>query len=228
MKRISIVSASLLAVFAAACGGGSTPTTPSSSSVSPTPTPAPSTVSVYASNDNRVAWFDGDPKVADQSVQGGMIGVGWQSNEYGTVGTGTGFKFDVSSQVAGRTVKKATLRLYVTDPPREFSVRPELRLNAFASGWDPATLSWNVWSALACQTAGEVRLPAPAAAGSLDFDVTTIVQNWASGTWGNYGLRLMVDRPDAGAMGRISTTWFSSLEVYTGSTERPQIVIEFQ
>jgi hypothetical protein len=229
-KAIGTVGRVLVMSFAAACGGG-TPTAPSSPSApaTTTPTPTPSTVTVYASNDNRVAWVPDDPKTAETVVQGGVVGVGWQTNEYGTVGTGGALKFDFASQTAGRIVKKATFRLYVTDvPPPEVTVRPQIRVNAFASPWDPAALTWNIWAALECHATGEAQAPAPSGLGALDFDVTTIVQNWASGTWPNYGLKLMVDKPDPAMMPRIGGTWFQSLEVYSASTARPQIIIEFQ
>jgi len=183
---------------------------------------------VYASNDNRVATATSDPKAIDTVVQGDIIGAGWQSNEYGTVGTGTVFKSDLPSQVNGRTIAKATLRLYVSDPPREVLATPQLRLSAFAADWSPSAITWNICTALACHATGEVRVAAPSSPGPLDFDVTTIVANWVSGTWNNYGLRLMVDQPAAGMMGRIATTWFYSLEYNNTADERPKLIVEYQ
>ena len=101
-------------------------------------------------------------------------------------------------------------------------------MNAFASGWDPAVLTWNIWVTLECHATGEAQVPAPSALGALDFDVTTIVQNWVSGSWSNHGLRLMVNQPDAATVPRLATTWFQSLEVYEIATERPQLIVEYQ
>jgi hypothetical protein len=56
----------------------------------------------------------------------------------------------------------------------------------------------------------------------------TIVANWVSATWNNYGLRLMVDQPAAGMMGRIATTWFYSLEYNNAADERPKLIVEYQ
>ena len=234
-RRVFVVVALVVTFAGVACGGGGS-STPSSSPTSPTPsstpTPPPSTaptsVTVYASNDNRVATATSDPKAIDTVVQGGIIGAGWQSNEYGTVGTGTVFKFDLPSQVNGRTIAKATLRLYVSDPPREVLATPQLRLSAFAADWSPSVITWNICTALPCHAAGEALVPAPTASGPLDFDVTTIVANWVSGTWNNYGLKLMADQPAPGMMGRIATTWFYSLEYNNTADERPKLIVEYR
>jgi len=161
-------------------------------------------------------------------VQGGVIGAGWQSDEYGTVGTGTAFTIDLPSQIIGRTITKATSRLSVSDPPREVPATPQLRLSAFAAEWSPSTITWNIWTALACHAAGEALVPAPTADGPLDFDVSTIVANWVSGTWNNYGLKLMVDQPAPGMMGRLATTWFYSLEHNNTTDERPKLIVEYR
>jgi len=234
-RRALIVVALALAVAGVACGGGGS-STGSSSPASPTPSSTPtsqpsptvSTVTVYASNDNRVATATSDPKACDTVVQGGVIGAGWTSNEYGTVGTGTVFKFELPSQITGRTISKATLRLSVNGPPTEFPATPQLRLSAFAADWSPSAITWNICTALACHAAGEVLVPAPTASGPLDFDVTAIVANWASGTWNNYGLKLMADQPAPGMMGRIATTWFYSLEYNNTAEERPKLIVEYQ
>jgi len=234
-RRVFVVVAIAFTVAGVACGSGGSstpPSSPASPTPSSTPTPppsaAPTSVTVYASNDNRVATATSDPKAIDTVVQGGIIGAGWQSNEYGTVGTGTVFKFDLPSQVTGRTISKATLRLSVNGPPREFPTTPQLRLSAFAADWSPSAITWNICTALACHAAGEALVPAPTANGPLDFDVTTIVANWASGAWHNYGLKLMVDQPAPGMMGRIATTWFYSLEYNNTADERPKLIIEYQ
>ena len=157
------------------------------------------------------------------------MGAGWQSNQYVTeVGMGTAFRFDLPSEVAGHTVTKAVLRLHVDSVPTDFVVRPELRVNAFASAWDPNALTWNIWKDLPCQTTGEVRVPAPSSLGPMDFDVTTIVASWASGAWSNDGLKVWVDKPGPGQWGRIAGTWFRSLTYNDSPTERPQLVVDVQ
>jgi len=234
-RRALFVVALAVAFAGVACGGGgsstssSPPASPSPSpSQAPTPAPTPTGVTVFATSDNRIATATSDPKACDTVVQGGVIGAGWQSNEYGTVGTGTVFKFELPSQITGRTITKATLRLTVWGPPTEFPARPQLRLSAFAADWISGAITWNICTALACHATGEVLVPAPTGNGPLDFDVTTIVANWVSGTWNNYGLRLMVDQPAPGMMGRIATTWFYSLEYNNTTDERPKLIVEYQ
>ena len=230
-RRVVVVGL-VLTVGAVACGSGSSrssssPASPSAPSPS-APAPTSSTITVYASSDNRVSTATSDPEASDHVNQGGAIGAGWQSNEYGTFGMGTVFKVDLPSQITARTITKATFRLTVTDVPTEFPIRPQLRLSAFANDWSPSTITWNICTVLACHAAGEALVPAPTGEGPLDFDVTTVVANWVSGTWSNYGLRLMVDQPSAGMMGRIAGTWFYSLEYYNTAEERPKLIVEYQ
>jgi len=79
------------------------------------------------------------------------------------------------------------------------------------------------------QTAGEAQAAAPSDMGTpLDFDVTTIVRNWASGLWSNYGLMVMVDESYPGYTPSNGLTGFQSLESARTPNERPQLIIEFQ
>jgi len=237
MRRTSVGIGSILVAFlATACGGGgnTTPTSPSTppvaSAPAPAPSPSPSGITVYASSNNRVSCSVTSPADCDTLVvTGGVMGAGWQSNEYVTeIGTGAALRFDLPSEVAGHTVTKAVLRLYVDSVPTDFVVRPELRVGAFASAWDPSTLTWNIWADLPCHETGELRVPAPSSIGPMDFDVTTVVANWASGTWRNDGLKVWVDKPGPGEWGRIAGTWFRSLTYNDSPTERPQLVVDVQ
>jgi hypothetical protein len=188
----------------------------------------PTSVTVDASNDHGIFAAADDPKPGDTAVKRGVIGAGWTCNAYETVGTAAVFTFDLPSQVTGRTITRATLRLTVTDPPTEFPAEPQLRLSAFASDWSRSAIAWNICAALAIHAAGEALVPAPTGNGPLDFDVAAILANRVSGTWNNYGLRLMVDQPAPGMMGRLGTTWSYSLEYNNTADERPKLIVEYQ
>jgi len=147
-------------------------------------------------------------------------------------------KFDLPSQVTGRTVTKATLRLYASEVRKDLTwVNPngptssmtiQLRVSAFASNWDPASLSWNVWESLGTQGAGEAVATAPNTLKAVDFDVATIVRNWAAGTWPNFGMKLAADLyPDPGVDSYGITNFYSSVR-YNTSDQRPQLIVEYQ
>jgi hypothetical protein len=96
-------------------------------------------------------------------------------------------KFDVSSLV-GKTIDSATLKLEVSSAgvgyyPRQWHIR------AMLTSWSPATVTWNVVESSFSYDGSEIIQNPPTYAGQFyNIDVTSIVQNWASGTWNNYGL----------------------------------------
>jgi hypothetical protein len=105
----------------------------------------------------------------------------------------------------------------------------QLRANAFTTDWDPASMSWNVWAALGYQSGGEARAAAPnSLAPPVDFDVTTIVRNWASGAWKNYGLRLAADTYSDPGGDSYGISNFYSTARYERADQRPQLIIEYQ
>jgi hypothetical protein len=137
--------------------------------------------------------------------------------------------FDVQAQLAGRDIARATLRLYVRTVRGDLSVTPLIRVSAFASLWNPATLTWNAWGAMQVHASGAASREAPASPSlPFDLDVTTIVRNWASGSWLNYGFQ--VDFLGHAYPGETSLqkTRFQSLEDHADPSRRPQLIVEFQ
>jgi len=223
------LSGALGPLFAVGCGGGSSssPSTPSA--------PTGGTVTVYVSSERSV-----DPSSARMEPVSYYISVGQvfrtaQGGRYATT-TASALKFDLPAQITGRTVNKATLRLTVYEVRRDIewngptaTMDIQLRANAFMSDWDPASLSGSVWASLGYQNAGESRAAAPnSLAPPVDFDVTTIVRNWASGAWKNYGLRLAADTySDPGGDSYGISNFYSSAR-YERTEQRPQLIIEYQ
>jgi hypothetical protein len=79
------------------------------------------------------------------------------------------------------------------------------------------------------QSDGEALAPAP---NSLEppvvVDLTTIVRNWASGAWRNYGLRLaIVPYADPGGQSYGITNFYSATK-YQRPEQRPQLIVEYQ
>jgi hypothetical protein len=193
---------------------------------------APGEISAYASADNGVAYASQSSAIANtvyQSTQNGA-GCDWSYTIIGTYDffcAGTAFKFDVQSQIAGRTVQQATLRLYVYALRGDFSFTPYMRLRAFGAAWNPATLTWN--NMPGTYTTGEIVTAAPVSgAVPMDFDVTAIVQNWASGAWTNNGFQLYPVIPNPPGYTSLETTWFQSLEYWYASDQRPRLIVTFQ
>ena len=196
--HLSRLLASVLgAVLAIACGGGSS-SSPSSPSAPSTPTG--STVTVYGSLDRYVDSLEaGRVFQPPSAVNVGVVFLYGGDRRF-SLTQASALKFDLPAQVTGRTVTRATLRLTVlgvrTDVPLGGPTKTmniQFRVNAFTTDWDPTSLSWNVWSSLGYQSDGEALAPAPnSPEPPVVIDLTTIVRNWASGAWRNYGLRLAV------------------------------------
>src|SRR6056300_489333 len=90
--------------------------------------------------------------------------------------------------MAGKTIESATLTL-TTDQsgvgyfPRQWHIR------ALSTSWSPSTVTWNVVENLQYYTYSQIVLNPPGYFGQIfDIDVTSIVQNWANGTFNNFGL----------------------------------------
>jgi hypothetical protein len=241
MKSLGIAAPVLALMIALACGGGGSSSSPSAPTTSP-PTPAPTggTVTVYVSSDRSVDFSSSDPSLNARVQPAGWVYAGQvfqtvQDRRYAHA-TASALKFDLPAQITGRTVTKATLRLTVYEVRRDIqwngptaTMDIQLRSNAFMSDWDPASLSWNVWASLGYQSAGESRAAAPnSLSPPVDFDVTTIVRNWASGVWKNYGLRLAADTyTDPGGDSYGMSGFYGSVKHDTPE-QRPQLIIEYQ
>jgi len=232
MKPLLIIGSVLLVALGVGCGGGGSSSSPSApTTTTPAPAQAGGTVTVNASSDRSVGTGSGaEPVSLYLSV--GQVFQG-RSSPYATA---SALKFDLPVQVTGRTVTKATLRLAVFEVRRDIqwngptaTMNIQLRANAFTTDWDPASMSWNVWTSLGYQSDGEARAAAPnSLATPVDFNVTTIVRNWASGAWKNYGLRLAADTySDPGGDSYGISNFYSSVK-YDRPDQRPQLIIEYQ
>jgi hypothetical protein len=191
------------------------------------------TLTVFAAFDNTVMSSSSDAAVANTVYGSSPLAVGYdfqaKPSGYDSILGVAALRFDVQSQIQGRGIARATLRVFVHTLRGDLSAMPLIRVNAFASDWNPFILTWNAWQTMQVQDTGAATLPAPSSsAAPLDFDVTTIVRNWASWTWGNYGFQLYPLNHSYPGTTSLQTTLFQSLESYRAADERPQLIIEFQ
>jgi hypothetical protein len=190
-------------------------------------------LTVFAAFDNTVMSSSSDAAVANTVYGSSPLAVGYdfqaKPSGYDSILGVAALRFDVQSQIQGRGIARATLRVFVHTLRGDLSAMPLIRVNAFASDWNPFILTWNAWQTMQVQDTGAATLPAPSSsAAPLDFDVTTIVRNWASWTWGNYGFQLYPLNHSYPGTTSLQTTLFQSLESYRAADERPQLIIEFQ
>ncbi|RKG98291.1 DNRLRE domain-containing protein [Corallococcus sp. CA053C] len=98
---------------------------------------------------------------------------------------GSALRFDTAA-LSGRNVLVAALVMY----PCALAPHPvsdaRYLVRALAGSWSPSTVTFNTLPQV--YTAGSWWLPAPTAGGAQAWDVTTVVKNWASGTWPSNGL----------------------------------------
>ncbi len=197
------------------------------SAVSTTP------ITAYSSYDNYVSYSSADDATANTVFPSGDLAVG-VNFYYSLLGWdylywASALKFDVQSQIAGRNIAKATLRLYVYLLRGEFSITPQIKLSAIATDWNPNTLTYNIYENMLIYNDGQSVKNAPVSAVvPFDFDVTYIVQQWASGVFNNYGFLLEPLNYQNLGHESYQATSFQSMEYYYSSNQRPQLLIEFQ
>jgi hypothetical protein len=191
------------------------------------------TLTAFAAYDNTVMASTHNAQLANTVFFDTALAVGTDyigsAPGYETIEAASALLFDVQPQIAGQNIVRATLRLFVHTPRGDLSVTPLVRVSAFASMWNPVTLTWNAWQTLQVQATGAAVIEAPASAAvPVDLDVTTIVRNWASSTWNNYGLQIDFLNHLYPGSTSLQTTRFQSLEQFTDPSRRPQLIIEFQ
>ena len=194
----------------------------------------PSSLTAFASHDNGLMKSDMKPSLENQVFANSEIGAG--VDYYWLIYGGYNYslvasllKFDIQSQITGRNIKSAKLRLYVYALRGDFNVTPRIKAAAIHSEWNPSTITYTKFTNMQVYSSNQVIEYAPnTSVVPFDFDVTGIVQRWASGTWNNNGFMLYPYSPTYPGRYSYQTTYFQSLEKYNKWEERPQIIIEFE
>jgi len=137
-------------------------------------------------------------------------------------------RFNAQATIAGRTIISAELRLYVDYLGADAGT--SFRVAAVARTWNTTTVTSNSFhNGSEVYNAGQV-LRAPPTTGAVPFtiDVTTIVQNWANGSFTDNGLLLWDNVSTFPPVSVIRGVGFESADDNSGATRRPQLVIRYR
>ena len=146
----------------------------------------------YPNYDNAMYYNSADSSYAD-TVYSNYLDAAGTDYFYNIMGLGgwistmSAFRFDINTFITGRTINKATLILWPSYFPGDFT--GTYAVNGLAGNWSGSSITFNncpSWYTSPVSTKGAP----PTTAVSWSFDVTAIVQTWASGTKPNYGLVL--------------------------------------
>ncbi len=132
------------------------------------------------------------------------------------------FRFDTLPFPTGSTVISAALELHSTinlmqanAPQADFTVAPEAILNS----WGEGTVKWS--NAPGSDGMGDPSVPFPTYWPSpFYFDVTNIVQGWASGALLNYGIKLVPDGSETGYV-------FFDTREYGSGVNAPKLIVTY-
>ena len=191
------------------------------------PTPTNTALSVNPAADNAMFYNTRNPSAQNTvyRTQELSVGCNWAAGLYTSdfVCASSALKFDIQSQIAGRTIVSATLRLNPYILPAEYSTT--YAVNAFVAAWSPTSLTFanqpNYY------TAGGVTVDPPTTAViPLEFDVRAIVQAWANGTWVNKGFLVRDTHVTIPGYTAYRATAFYSMD--NSTTKRPVLVIEYR
>jgi hypothetical protein len=150
-------------------------------------------ITLYPQYDNLIMIQSNDSSVQNTVYQNGelAVGVNWiYSSLTGIQDFLAGanlVKFDTSA-LAGRTIDSATLILEtqycgVGYYPRQWS------LKAMYSSWSTSTITWSIFENTSYYTGSQINQSPPTYSGQMyNINLLTYVQNWANGTWSNYGI----------------------------------------
>ncbi|MCB2229672.1 PKD domain-containing protein [bacterium] len=192
----------------------------------------PNTVTSYATAANSVASASNDANTANLVYRDGQIFVGCKftnfyewTDIFNTLGA---LRFDnLQSMISGRSISSAVLRLYPSLCPVQNDTY--YWVAALAGAWNPNTLTYN--NTPNWYTGGQSSARPPVSSVQyVEFNVTTIVRNWANGTFSNYGLiiydQAALNPYPSSNIDRI--TQFESEDDYSNPDRRPHIIVTFQ
>jgi len=147
---------------------------------------------------------------------------------------GSALRFDTSA-LAGRTILSAALVMFPCGLAPGPVADATYVVRALSSAWSPSAVTFNTLPSR--YVAGGWSLQAPTAGGAQAWDVTTMVRNWANGTWANHGLFVeqspIADRQPAWGGETYDwqdqTTGYCSLEQTGGSIDWvPTLWVDYQ
>jgi hypothetical protein len=135
----------------------------------------------------------------------------------------TALFFNVNSQISGKNVSKAELRLFVAATP--LYKGPHYYVAAFSGPWGDNVTNETKPSTY---SQGIVQKAPPEYLGPWVVDVTQIVRNWADGTWANNGFYLSHNDWVFPNVTEIRRATFYSRQNATHPAQQPALYIEFE
>ncbi len=132
-------------------------------------------------------------------------------------------KFNTSI-LSGKTIISAKLRLYPYILAANYSTT--YGVNAFASYWSPSSITFN--NAPNYFTSFQANVNPPTSTTfPLQWTITNIVKQWASGAWANNGLSLRDNKLTFPGYTAYRATSFDSTNTTSGF-RRPSLVVTYQ
>jgi hypothetical protein len=190
----------------------------------------PTTINVLPAADNAMIWSSKNSNRENTVFEFSDLAVGcnWEYSYLTQIQDWvcyeTALRFDVDSQIAGRTIVQATLRLTPSILAADYQTT--YRLSAFASSWSPSTITYT--NKPNYYTYYQPSVNVPTSGLPLDWDVTDIVRFWADGTWANNGFFIR----DANMFFPYDTvlraTIFHSTDVFDSPSQRPLLMITME
>ena len=133
--------------------------------------------------------------------------------------------FDIDSLIDGKNIIAARLLLQPYILPADLNDTYKIR--AVAQNWSPATVTYTNQPNVFVDPAIVINPPTTAAV-PMEFDVTEIIQNWADGTYPNFGLHVSNTNFSFPFDSVLRATAVQSLEVFSQSNLRPTLEITLQ
>ncbi len=185
------------------------------------------TVTLYATTDNTLIYSTTNAAAANTAYPSGDISVGcnWAAGYYTNdwVCGITAVRFDTSS-LSGKTIISAKLRLYPYILPADYGTT--YGVNAFVASWSGSTITFN--NAPNYYTSYQTNVNPPTSTSlPLEWSITNIVKQWASGAWANNGLIVRDNNLTFPGYTAYRATSFDSINTATG-IYRPALVVTYQ
>jgi hypothetical protein len=132
--------------------------------------------------------------------------------------------FNVVPTISGKTIVRATLRLYPRVLPGDWNT--VFRVYALAGSWS-TSVTWNSCPNWYVSPYAQQDPPVTTIV-PVEWDVTQIVQRWANGTWSDYGFIVWDPNYIPSYTPALRITSFESMNVYNSLDRRPALEIEYQ
>jgi len=185
---------------------------------------------VYAAVDNRVGVYDEDPRWEHTVYWDGdlMVGCWWTPYviNYVTYHHSQCWAsliwFDIDGLIAGKTIQRASLRLFPYLLPWDWQTTYGLGAISTEWHWDTVTWAnqpWTFGTYVSISPPFTTEFP-------MEFDVTGIVQKWADGDWLNWGFKLKDNSLVFPGYDANRITGVESMEYWFGWERRPQLYLE--